>query len=74
MRKIVGQKLDRFLTVRETARMLHIHPNTLRRWGDKGLLKVWRITPSGDRRFSKEDVLSIIDNLYGQNTFGTYIR
>jgi excisionase family DNA binding protein len=43
------------LTVREVARLFHIHPNTLRRWSNKGRIKAYRITPRGDRRFKREE-------------------
>ena len=44
------------LTVREVARLLNIHTNTVRRWGDKGILRAYRITSRGDRRFKREDI------------------
>jgi excisionase family DNA binding protein len=44
------------LTVREVAQLLHIHTNTVRRWSDRGILKAYRITRRGDRRFRREDI------------------
>lgn len=44
------------LTVKEVARMLHIHVNTVRRWSDCGIIKSYKITKRGDRRFRKEDI------------------
>ena len=44
------------LTVRQVARILNVHINTVRRWNDRGVLKAYRIGPRGDRRFSREDV------------------
>jgi excisionase family DNA binding protein len=44
------------LTVREVAQLLHIHTNTVRRWSDRGVLKAYRITRRGDRRFRREDI------------------
>jgi excisionase family DNA binding protein len=44
------------LTVKDVARLLHIHVNTARRWSDKGILKSYRITRRGDRRFRQEDI------------------
>ena len=44
------------LTVRQVARLLNIHINTVRRWSNKGILKAYRIGPRGDRRFRREDV------------------
>ena len=44
------------LTVGQVARLLHIHPNTVRRWSNKGILESYRICDRGDRRFRKEDI------------------
>jgi len=44
------------LTVREAARLLHVHPNTVRRWHDMGLLSGYRVGPRGDRRFKLEAI------------------
>jgi excisionase family DNA binding protein len=48
------------LTVTEVAAMLHVHPNTIRVWTNRGFMKSYRIGPRGDRRFLKEDVHSFI--------------
>jgi len=48
------------LTVREVARFLNIHVNTVRRWSDSGVLKAYRIGPRGDRRFRWEDILAFL--------------
>ena len=44
------------LTVKEVARMLHVHENTVRRWSDRGIIESFRICHRGDRRIRKEDV------------------
>jgi excisionase family DNA binding protein len=44
------------LTVRQVARILNVHINTVRRWDGKGVLKAYRVGPRGDRRFSREDI------------------
>jgi len=51
------------LTVREVARLLHVHANTVRRWSDRGIIKAYRITSRGDRRFRLEDVAFFIAEL-----------
>ncbi len=54
---------ERFLTVSEVSRLLHIHPNTLRRWADEGRIESYRITNRGDRRFKESDVTNFITEL-----------
>jgi len=44
------------LTVKEASRILNIHPNTVRRWSEEGLIKAYRIGLRGDRRFKPEDI------------------
>jgi excisionase family DNA binding protein len=56
-------KMDDMLPPREVSRLLHIHPNTLRRWSDEGKLKTYRMTLRGDRRFRKQDVMSLIEEM-----------
>jgi excisionase family DNA binding protein len=57
------EPMDDMLTVREVARLLHVHPNTLRRWSDKGRIVAYRINPRGDRRFKREDIVRFIAEL-----------
>jgi excisionase family DNA binding protein len=51
------------LTVRDVARLLNVHSNTVRRWSDRGILRVYRITRRGDRRFRREDITSFLAEL-----------
>ncbi len=48
---------DQMLTISEAAKRLYVHPNTLRRWADKGLIKVYCISGRGDRRFTVKDIV-----------------
>ena len=54
------EQMDGMLTVREVARLLHVHPNTLRRWSNKGRIKAYRITSRGDRRFKREEIARLL--------------
>jgi excisionase family DNA binding protein len=56
-------EMDDMLTIREVSRLLHVHPNTLRRWSDDGRLKAYRITSRGDRRFRQQDVINLIEEM-----------
>jgi len=51
---------SRMLTTTEVADFLHIHPNTVRQWANKGLLHAYRLGSRGDRRFKREDVDSFL--------------
>jgi excisionase family DNA binding protein len=53
---LLHDKIMPMLTVRDVASLLHIHHNTVRRWSDQGILKSYRITRRGDRRFRQEDI------------------
>ena len=53
---------EMLLTVGQVARILHIHPNTVRRWSNRGILKAYRISERGDRRFKREDVASLFES------------
>jgi excisionase family DNA binding protein len=48
------------LTVPEVATLLHIHSNTVRRWSDQGIIKAYRISARGDRRFKREDIYQFL--------------
>ena len=51
------------LTLREVARLLNIHSNTVRRWSDRGIIRAYRIGPRGDRRFRREDIADFLREL-----------
>ncbi len=51
---------SRMLTTTEIALLLHVHPNTVRHWANRGLINTYRLGPRGDRRFKHEDVDSFI--------------
>lgn len=53
-------KMNGLLPVREVARMLNIHINTVRKWSNIGVLKSFRIGPRGDRRFRKKDIITFL--------------
>ena len=50
------------LKMKEVARLLRVHPNSLRRWANEGLLKSYRVGVRGDRRFRHEDLLEFLES------------
>jgi putative resolvase len=51
------------LGVREAARRLGVHENTLRRWEQTGLIRAVRL-PTGVRRFRAEDVQRLYEEMH----------
>lgn len=48
------------LTIREASRLVNVHGNTLRRWGESGRIKVYRVGPARHRRFKAEDLADFV--------------
>jgi diguanylate cyclase (GGDEF)-like protein/excisionase family DNA binding protein len=48
------------LTVTGAARLLGVHPNTVRAWADGGRLRCVRINERGDRRFATSDLQAFL--------------
>ena len=61
-----GEHMSGMLTVREVARLFHIHPNTLRRWSNAGRIKAYQINQRGDRRFKREEIARFLAELNSQ--------
>lgn len=54
------KKLPDILTLKQACGILNCHPNTLRNWDNKGILKAIRFGLRGDRRYHKRDIERII--------------
>lgn len=52
----------KLLKISEAAKLLNVHPNTLRKWDKKGILKAVRFGERGDRRYRKEDIEKLSKN------------
>ena len=48
-----SSEIPELLTIREAARMINVHPNTLRNWEREGKLQAVRIGSRRDRRYPK---------------------
>ncbi len=46
-------ELSELLTIKEAAKLINVHPNTLRNWEKEGKIQAVRIGSRRDRRYSK---------------------
>ena len=53
------------LTISEAALLLGVHTNTVRRWSNQGILRAYRISDRGDRRFRREDIDRFLRGIRG---------
>ena len=53
--------MAKLMTTGDVAKMLNVHINTVRRWGNNGTLKSIRIGPRQDRRFQRSDIKKMLD-------------
>ena len=49
------------LTIADVALLLRMHPNSVRRWANSGLLRCYRIGVRGDRWFRATDVREFVE-------------
>lgn len=54
------QKIPELLTLKEACDILKVHPNTLRQWDEKGILRAIRFGRRRDRKYNKEEVLKLL--------------
>ena len=53
--------MEELLTLNEATKILKVHPNTLRLWDKKGVLKAVRIGVKRVRRYKREDIEKFIN-------------
>ncbi|PIZ44192.1 DNA-binding protein [candidate division WWE3 bacterium CG_4_10_14_0_2_um_filter_41_14] len=49
-------KDETLVKITEAAKMLNVHPNTLRKWDNKGILVAIRFGERKDRRYKVSDI------------------
>jgi len=54
------EKIPELLSMKETCELLKVHPNTLRQWDKKGILKAVRFGARRDRKYKKKDILNLL--------------
>src|SRR3954449_9970422 len=60
MTLLPSRPIDATLSVTKAARLLGVHPNTVRAWSDAGRLRYYRINPRGDRRYRLRDLPRVL--------------
>lgn len=53
--------LSEILTLQQACELLNCHPNTLRQWDNKGILKAIRFGARRDRRYKKENIIKFLN-------------
>ena len=56
------KKISEYLTLKHVSELLKVHPNTLRNWDKKDILKAVRIGERGLRRFKREDLVKFTEH------------
>ena len=59
-RKNINQ-IPELITLKETCELLKVHPNTLRAWDKKGILRAVRFGEKKIRRYRKSDIVRLIE-------------
>lgn len=57
------EKMPELLSLKEASEILKCHPNTLRQWDRKGVLKAIRFGVRKDRRYRKVDIENFIKGI-----------
>lgn len=57
-------QIPELLSMREACKLLKVHPNTLRLWDRKGILRAIRFGTRKDRKYNKIDVMNLIKGIY----------
>lgn len=51
----------RLLKINDVSRMLAVHPSTVRKWANEGILPFYKIGPRGDRIFKLKDIATFVE-------------
>jgi excisionase family DNA binding protein len=55
------ENLPELLSLKEASDILNCHPNTLRKWDEKGILKAVRFGERKDRKYRKADIKKMLE-------------
>lgn len=53
-------KSPELMTIAQAAELLNVHPDTLRNWERRGLVRPKRIGTRKDRRYNREQILKLL--------------
>jgi excisionase family DNA binding protein len=51
-----NSEISELLTIKEAAKLINVHPNTLRNWEREGKIQAVRIGSRRDRRYPKQTI------------------
>ena len=57
---MTATKNGEIITLAEACAILGLHPNTLRKWDNKGFLRAIRYGTRRDRRYRKIDIMKVL--------------
>ena len=58
------KKTPELITLKEACKILHVHPNTLRAWDKKGILKAVRFGLRKDRKYTQKSINIVLNSKY----------
>lgn len=58
----ISSTVSKYISIREAARILNVHTETLRRWDNSGKLKAQRVGPRKDRKYLPTDIIKALEN------------
>lgn len=56
------EQIPELITLKEACEILKVHPNTLRQWDNKGILRAVRLGIKKVRKYRKIDIENFIGN------------
>lgn len=66
----MAKKLNtELLKLNEVCQILKVHPNTLRKWDRKGILRAIRFGQRGDRRYKQADIMNLLNTNNGNHDY-----
>lgn len=62
------KRRSKMMTTKGVATMLNVHIDTVRRWSDQGILKGYRASPRGYRKFARDEIVEVLaSRQFGHN-------